>query len=227
MKYYHLFCNTIKFENETLKYLMSPDGLELSEQIQLFYSRFLEAYLYKSSPIPTFNPLKKAKLKFGKKSKDIYRLIGKLGRHFIISPKFKSILEDYNLSGHVCFNGVTLKGENHATFDYYYLSFYESMWDKIVIEKCLFYEDEEHLEKFNCKDYKFTNLEEYNVVSKKINLMPKILNIKDIDKYDLFAFFNYSEFLSFYISEKLYNRIKHEKIKGLDISELTEFEITN
>jgi len=73
-------------------------------------------------------------------------------------------------------------------------------------------------------EYEYAIKNSYKEIGMKVS--NRELVISGISKFDLFQLLNFSENLSFFISEQLYDRIKKEKITGFDGYELTAFKIS-
>jgi len=136
--WYLLSAQHINSYNTTLRYLSSEKSIISGERIHDFYLKYLRPYYGQSSPIPEFNPVEGVEFSAGQRPKDMYHWLGKLDRHFIISPRFNEILLEYNLSGHIVFDNVTLKNKIGSRSDFKYIHFYESMWDYVAIESSTF-----------------------------------------------------------------------------------------
>jgi|WetSurMetagenome_2_1015567.scaffolds.fasta_scaffold09848_5 hypothetical protein len=216
--WYKLTAQHIQPYNTSLRYLSSRESIETGERIHDFYLKYLKPYFGQTSLIPEFNPVEGYEFSAGQRPKDMYHHLGKLDRHFIISPRFNEILMEYKLSGHIVFDNVTLKNRISSRSDFKYIHFYESMWDYVDIKSSTFYlhEKNDYKEirkiKFRSKnDYEYAIENTYKGNNKRVSEIEIV--IPGINEYDLFPLFNITG-QSFFMSERLHQRIRKDKITG-------------
>ena len=204
--------------NQTLKYLTTEKSLAIDERIHDFYLRYLRPYYGKTTPMPDFNPIEGYDLSAGQRPKDMYELLGKLTHHLIISPRFNDLLLEFKLSGHVIFDNVTLKNKVNSRSDFKYIHFYENMWDHVDIRASTFcvhdsYKyDNMKLVYFESREvYEYEINHTYVGTEKRVSFVEAV--IPRIENYDLFSF-SEATAIKVFISERLYHRMKKEKISG-------------
>lgn len=216
--WYLLSAQHINEYNTTLKYFSTEKSIAIGERIHEFYLKYLLPYKGKTSPIPQFNPIEGYELSAGQRPKDMYQLLGKLDRHLIISPRFREILPEYNVSGHVIFDNVTLKNKVSSRCDFNYMHFFENMWDHADIRSSTFFLHERNkYENIDLKYFESREVYDYDIKNtyvgnaKRVSIIEAV--IPGIENYDLVAF---SDRLSFdlFTSERLYRRIRKDKITG-------------
>lgn len=223
------FNSYIKFQNNSVKFIESPEGIKEGIQINRYYDDFLKDYNFTSGPKPDNNPWQYSTFKTGKIPKDVYSIWGKIDKGFFISKRFKEFLLDFNIAEHVIFdeikyfNGIEYKNDlSWIAFFIDYWNFLDFKLSKfILIDKSKSFTKEDGSENHIKNNIIFNNIEEYNQFLSSIKNTNLTLNCRKAHfniNLDFIPIFHISN-NTFICSENFKNKIKYEKFKGIEILE--------
>ncbi|RLD20247.1 MAG: hypothetical protein DRI69_06700 [Bacteroidetes bacterium] len=181
---------------------------------------------------PDFNPLVKAVFDTRQGPFDIYTLgpVLHISRGFMISTKMKSILPDYKLSEYVIFDNIkyTFKGQMRDDLSFIY--FYKDFSTFVDYRNSVFWAVKSDFRRIDGK------IREADVIDKNIQILSQQDCLNKIEfyakeklrikrqeiccpeamKYDIFSIIKGPTEWGVYVSEKLRQRFRQEKIKGVN-----------
>ena len=162
---------------------------------------------------PTYEPRIKFELTEKGKLSDLVDIPMMTANGLFLSPKFKTLLEYFNLMEHRFYPGKLKVGE--FVKEYFWFHPKANYFEWFDFEK-----SEVHFELEEDEPIFINSLEQYKNYHKKgyINVS-KICFNKQFPNLDLFCIPHLNRRTEFFISEQLMNIIKKEKITGIEIKE--------
>lgn len=229
MNWYLLRGEHIKNYNDSLRYLTTPEFLKSDVVIEQFYQSYIKPFHKKSGLKPENNPFIHHEFKLNQRPKDLYVSLGKLTKHFILSPRLFELWNKFKLTEHVCFDGIILKNDERMRNDYLYCHFYKSMSENIDFMKSRFFiRNRDSNEIINevkiVNEINYNNFDWQNTKNSGTYLDIDELHINGIKDMDLFYLMNISDTDAF-ISERLYEVMLKEQITGTNMFQFNQFKI--
>ena len=211
----------MKYYQTEYVFKRSITGTELqTEPIPQYYKRPYYFTEIKWSEFPEFEPVVKLRLEEKSKFTDIVRLGNYKGNGFLVSPRVKELWEQFNIFSCKYHPGTIINYCEDEEREYYLFQMAAHDLEGIDYSKSIFENQYKEIGEDEtgwpiCEKVKINSIKDRITQEAMLLYLNKLYFTVNFPKYDLFYVPYFMVSPEFFISEKLVEAMKKEKITGL------------